>query len=60
MLETNEYVRCMLIDFSKAFDIVDHAILLRKLNALAMPASIKNWINYFLTGRTQITKVNNK
>lgn len=59
MLETNEYVRCMLIDFSKAFDTVDHAILLRKLNLLKLPVSIKNWINYFLTGRTQITKVCN-
>jgi hypothetical protein len=25
MLETNRYVRCLLIDFSKAFDTVDHA-----------------------------------
>ena len=26
MLETNAYVRCLLIDFSKAFDVVDHVI----------------------------------
>ena len=31
LLETNKYVRCLLIDFSKAFDSVDHAILLKKL-----------------------------
>jgi hypothetical protein len=60
MLETNEYVKMYAIDFSKAFDTVDHAILLRKLNLLALPASIKNWINDFLTGRTQINKVDNK
>ena len=24
LLETNEYVRCLLIDFSKAFDTVNH------------------------------------
>jgi hypothetical protein len=47
----------VLTDFSKTFDTVDHAVLLRKLNALALPASIKNWINYCLTGRTEITKV---
>ena len=27
MLETNKYVRCLLIDFSKAFDSVDHLII---------------------------------
>ena len=42
------YVRCMMIDFAKAFDTVDHAIVLRKMNALNMPASIKNWIINFL------------
>jgi hypothetical protein len=59
MLETNNYVRCMMIDFTKAFDTVDHAIVLRKMNALNMPASIKNWIINFLTGRSQITKIFN-
>ena len=52
MLETDNYVRCKMIDFAKAFDTVDHAIVLRKMNALNMPASIKNWIINFLTGRS--------
>ena len=57
MLESNNYVRCMLIDFSKAFDIVSHGIVIRKLNLLDLPASIKNWVISFLTGRTQITRI---
>jgi Reverse transcriptase (RNA-dependent DNA polymerase) len=44
-----------MIDFAEAFDSVDHAIVFRKMNALNMPASIKNWIINFLT-RSQITK----
>ena len=55
MLESNHYVRCILIDFTKAFDMVDHAILIRKLNYLDVPACIKNWIISFLTGRSQVT-----
>ena len=31
LLENNKYVRCLLIDFSKAFVSVDHAILITKL-----------------------------
>ena len=40
MLESNQYVRCILIDFSKAFDMVDHAILARKLFSLQVPGFI--------------------
>jgi hypothetical protein len=51
MLESNSYVRCILVDFSKAFDIVDHAIILRKLSGLSVPWNIVNWIISFLTDR---------
>jgi len=37
MLQNNSYVRCLMIDFSKAFDTVDHVILIRKLQALNIP-----------------------
>jgi hypothetical protein len=57
MLECNNYVLCLLIDFPKAFDVVDHAIIIGKLKLLEWPASMKNKTIYFLTGRSQITKV---
>jgi len=40
LLETNRYVRCLMIDFSKAFDLVDHKILCSKLVSLQIPPNI--------------------
>ena len=53
----NDYVRCILIDFSKAFDVVNHEILLKELRTLGMNSSIFNWIADFLTGRSQAVKL---
>ena len=53
MLETNTYVRCILIDYSKAFDTINHEILFAKLRMLTIPQLIIQWIMNFLTGRTQ-------
>ena len=52
----NEYVRCILVDYSKAFDVIDHATLLTELGCLGLHASIFRWICNFLTGRTQAVK----
>ena len=54
----NEYVRCIFIDFSKAFDTIDHGVLISKLNNLEIPQNIKNWVIHFLTGRSQMVKYN--
>jgi len=56
LLETNSYVRCLLVDFSKAFDVVDHGILFTKLQQLNLPSPILSWLSSFLTGRTQQVK----
>jgi len=58
-LETNNYVRCLImIDFSKAFDTVDHVLLLNKLVQLDLPSYVINWICSFLSSRSQQCKVN--
>jgi len=44
LLETNSYVRCLLSDYSKAFDVVDHGILAAKLTGLNMSPAILSWI----------------
>ena len=58
LLENNSYVRCLLVDFSKAFDCVDHFILIEKLCKLNVPSCILNWIISFLTSRCQVTNLN--
>ena len=57
MLENNRYVRCLLIDFSKAFDKVDHLLLLKKLHSYQLPGNILSWIVSFFTDRSQCTKI---
>jgi len=52
-MESNRYVRCVLIDFTKACDMVDHVILARKLYRLQVPVFIIQWIMSFLSDRTQ-------
>ena len=51
LLEYNQYVRCLMIDFSKAFDTVNHVILLSKLVKFDLPGIVINWICSFLTAR---------
>ena len=49
MLENNSYIRCLFIDFSKAFDLVRHSILMSKISSLNIPPMALNWIIAFLT-----------
>ena len=41
MLERSVFVRCLLVDFSKAFDVVDHTDLLAKLSQIGLPDRYK-------------------
>ena len=41
------------IDYSKAFDTINHAILFQKLQQLAVPPNVLLWIINFLSGKTQ-------
>ena len=53
LLERCSYFRCLMIDFSKAFDRVDHPTLLAKLDKLDLPAQAMNCIISYLSGRSQ-------
>ena len=43
--------------YKKAFDTVDHIILLKKLNHYGVRDKINEWFSSYLTDRTQITQV---
>ena len=55
----NTYARILLIDFSKAFDHIDHNILLDKLKSNGVPQICVDWQKAFLTRRTQRVKLAN-
>ena len=60
LLEANKFIHCLLIDFSKAFDSVDHIILINKLKSLKISDNAIHWVFLFLTGRTQFVKMGQK
>lgn len=50
-------VRTLLLNYLKAFDLIDHSILVRKLrNQCKLPAGIVNWVIDFLSDRSQRIK----
>ena len=57
-LERGINIDTIYLDFSKAFDKVDHTILLNKLKKLGITGKLANWIKSFLTNRTQTVIVN--
>ena len=50
-------VRIVLFDFKKAFDLIDHDILIQKLVSYEIPNNIVNWIIDFLLNRKQRVKL---
>ena len=50
-------LRTCLLDFSKAFDRVDHNVLLKKLVQMAAHPVLINWIADFLPNRLHRTKI---
>lgn len=49
-----------LLDFSKAFDTVNHTLLLEKLSILGFSQNARNWVSSYLSDRYQRVKVNNE
>ena len=56
-LEQGENIDSIYTDFAKAFDKVDHGILLNKLKKMKISGKLGRWIQDFLKNREQIILV---
>src|SRR6218665_2279004 len=56
LLNTNDYVIIIALDFSKAFDTVRHSTLASKLAQLQVPDNIYNWLVEYLMERKHATR----
>jgi hypothetical protein len=56
-LDNSSSVRVVFLDYAKAFDHVDHCIVITKLQALGVPTVLTRWISSFLFDRHQRVKI---
>lgn len=52
-VDSHDQVDAIYTDFSSAFDKVDHNILLRKISDYGINGSLLNWLQSYLSNRTQ-------
>ena len=57
MLSSDTTVDMIYLDFSKAFDKVDHGVLLHKLKDLDITGKLGIWFFQFLTNRTHYVRI---
>ena len=55
----NRYVRVVMVDFTKAFHLINHHILLDELTNCGLPVHIVRWIGAFLLDRNQKVIIGN-
>ena len=59
-INDGKFVGCLMVDFRKAFDLVDHNLLLQKLKLYKCDESSLSWFNSYLSNRTQRVSMKNK
>ena len=57
MIDSSTTVDMIYLDFSKAFDKVDHGIVLHKLRDLGITGNLGVWFHQFLYDRTQFVRL---
>ena len=57
-IDNNKYAIGVFIDLQKAFDTVDHEILLEKLHHYGIRGTANNWFRSYLSNRQQFVTIN--
>ena len=58
--ENKEIPCCIFLDFAKAFDTVNHSILINKLNHYGIRGNSLKWLESYLSNRTQCVQIGNQ
>ena len=53
----DSYVRVVMLDFSKAFDLINHCLLIEKLQLYDLPEHVIRWVAAFLLDRNQRVQI---
>ena len=56
-LDEDKFAWGVFTDLQKAFDTIDHGILLSKLNGYCVKGASYQWFKSYLTGRQQYTTI---
>jgi len=56
-IDQNQVVGVLFIDFGKAFDSIDHMILMKKLQACGISVNLYEWVLNYLEDRSQYTTI---
>ena len=57
-IDKKEVTAVVLLDMSKAFDSLDHKILMLKLQDVGMSPGALNWFSSYLSNRQQVVRIN--
>lgn len=57
-IDNKEYIVGVFLDFKKEFDIIDHSLLMRKLERCGIRGTAYTWLRSYLADRYQYVQIN--